>query len=95
MPWKVLGQKWHLARKGFAPGKRVAWPPELLEELLEMLGEVRLVRDRRGIGNRIERAGRKRIVGMDRHDMTAPGETSDPVPAVVGMVTKCGTSLVT
>ena len=21
MPWKVLGQKWHLARKGFPPGK--------------------------------------------------------------------------
>src|SRR5690606_27517997 len=40
MPWKVLGQKWHLARKGFAPGKRVAWPQELLEELLELLGEV-------------------------------------------------------
>ena len=39
MPWKVLGQKWHLARKGFAPGKRIAWPAELLEELLELLGE--------------------------------------------------------
>ena len=39
MPWKVLGRKWHLARKGFPPGKKVAWPMELLEELLEMLGE--------------------------------------------------------
>jgi excinuclease ABC subunit A len=40
MPWKVLGRKWHLARKGFPPGKRPAWPAELLEELLEHLGEI-------------------------------------------------------
>ncbi len=39
MPWKVLGQKWHLARKGFSPGKKVAWNPELLEEVLEMVAE--------------------------------------------------------
>jgi excinuclease ABC subunit A len=39
MPWKVLGQKWHLARKGFPPGKKVAWTIDVLEELLEMLGE--------------------------------------------------------
>ncbi|MEO0531160.1 MAG: excinuclease ABC subunit A [Planctomycetota bacterium] len=39
MPWKVLGQKWHLARKGFSPGKKVKWQPELLEELLEMVAE--------------------------------------------------------
>jgi excinuclease ABC subunit A len=39
MPWKVLGQKWHLSRKGFPPGKKTAWKPELLEELLEMLAE--------------------------------------------------------
>jgi excinuclease ABC subunit A len=37
MPWKVLGKKWHLARKGFPPGKKVAWPQETLEELLEVL----------------------------------------------------------
>jgi excinuclease ABC subunit A len=37
MPWKVLGQKWHLSRKGFPPGKKTAWKPEVLEELLEML----------------------------------------------------------
>jgi excinuclease ABC subunit A len=37
MPWKVLGQKWHLSRKGFPPGKKTAWTPEVLEELLEML----------------------------------------------------------
>jgi len=39
MPWKVLGQKWHMSRKGFPPGKKPAWKPEVLEELLEMLHE--------------------------------------------------------
>ena len=36
-PWKALGQKWHFMRKGFPPGKSVAWPMELLEELCELL----------------------------------------------------------
>jgi excinuclease ABC subunit A len=40
MPWKVLGQKWHLARKGFTPGKKVKWEPELLEDLLELIADV-------------------------------------------------------
>ena len=39
MPWKVLGQKWHLSKKGFPPGKKTSWKPEVLEELLEMLAE--------------------------------------------------------
>jgi excinuclease ABC subunit A len=39
MPWTVLGQKWHLARKGFPPGKQTAWKPEVLEELLEMIAD--------------------------------------------------------
>ncbi|MEN0110477.1 MAG: excinuclease ABC subunit A, partial [Planctomycetota bacterium] len=39
MPWKALGQKWHLARKGFTPGKKVTWPTELLEELLEQVAD--------------------------------------------------------
>jgi excinuclease ABC subunit A len=39
MPWKVLGQKWHLSRKGFPPGKKPDWKPEVLEELLEMLAD--------------------------------------------------------
>jgi excinuclease ABC subunit A len=37
MPWKVLGQKWHFARKGFPPGKKIAWNAELLTELCELL----------------------------------------------------------
>ncbi len=39
MPWKVLGQKWHLSRKGFPPGKKPAWGIEVLEDLLEILSE--------------------------------------------------------
>jgi excinuclease ABC subunit A len=39
MPWKVLGQKWHFARKGFPPGKTPAWDADLLEELCERLSE--------------------------------------------------------
>jgi len=39
MPWKVLGQKWHLARKGFPPGKRIDWDVEVLEDLCELLSE--------------------------------------------------------
>ncbi len=37
MPWKVLGRKWHFARKGFPPGKRVHWEVDVLEELCELL----------------------------------------------------------
>jgi excinuclease ABC subunit A len=39
MPWKVLGQKWHFARKGFPPGKKIAWDTEVLEELCELLSD--------------------------------------------------------
>ncbi|MHB1037060.1 MAG: excinuclease ABC subunit UvrA [Pirellulales bacterium] len=37
MPWKVLGRKWHFCRKGFPPGRRIHWEPELLEEVCELL----------------------------------------------------------
>ena len=40
MPCKVLGRKWHLSRKGFPPGKKVTWPQETLEELLELLESI-------------------------------------------------------
>ncbi|NOY40441.1 MAG: excinuclease ABC subunit UvrA [Planctomycetes bacterium] len=40
MPWKVLGRKWHLARKGFPPGKKPVWSGEILEELLERLSDI-------------------------------------------------------
>jgi excinuclease ABC subunit A len=37
MPWKVLGQKWHFARKGFPPGKPPRWETDVLEELCEAI----------------------------------------------------------
>ena len=37
MPWKVLGKKWHLARKGFPLGKKIDWPLTLLERLFTLL----------------------------------------------------------
>ena len=40
-PWKQLGRRWHLARKGFPLGKTVQWDGEVLEELMELLAEVR------------------------------------------------------
>jgi excinuclease ABC subunit A len=40
MPWKVLGRKWHFARRGFPIGKTVEWDAEVLEELCELLGEI-------------------------------------------------------
>jgi len=36
-PWKVLGRKWHVSRKGFPSGKRVRWEPDLLERLFDLL----------------------------------------------------------
>jgi excinuclease ABC subunit A len=39
-PWKVLGRKWHLSRKGFPSGKRVSWGPEVLDELLNLIERV-------------------------------------------------------
>ena len=39
-PWKVLGRKWHVSRKGFPSGKRVRWEPELLERLFDLLQSV-------------------------------------------------------
>ncbi len=37
MPWKVLGRKWHLTRKGFPSNKRVHWELAVLEQLLDIL----------------------------------------------------------
>lgn len=39
MPWKKLGQKWHLMRKGFLKG-RVIWEPAVIEKLAELLAEL-------------------------------------------------------
>ncbi|MEZ6068114.1 MAG: hypothetical protein R3B90_20915 [Planctomycetaceae bacterium] len=37
MPWKVLGKKWHLARKGFPSNKRIDWSATVLEQLLDVV----------------------------------------------------------
>ncbi len=39
MPWKVLGQKWHFARRGFHIGKNILWDVEVLEQLYQMLSD--------------------------------------------------------
>ncbi len=39
-PWKVLGRKWHLSRKGFPSRKRVAWKPEVCDKLADLLQQV-------------------------------------------------------
>ena len=39
-PWAKLGEKWHLMRKGFAPGTKVKWEPEVLEVLHEAIQKV-------------------------------------------------------
>jgi excinuclease ABC subunit A len=39
-PWKQLGRKWHLARRGFTAGKTPQWDVELLDTLLQMLCDI-------------------------------------------------------
>jgi excinuclease ABC subunit A len=36
-PWKVLGRKWHVSRKGFPSGKRIRWEADLLDRLFDLL----------------------------------------------------------
>jgi excinuclease ABC subunit A len=36
-PWKMLGRKWHVSRKGFPSNKRVPWDADLLEKLFDTL----------------------------------------------------------
>ncbi len=33
MPWKVMGEKWHMLRKGFPPGREVQWTPDVLSSV--------------------------------------------------------------
>ena len=40
MPWKVLGRRWHLARKGFPLGRRVRWDAEVLTQLFDLLSSL-------------------------------------------------------
>ena len=36
-PWKVLGRKWHLSRKGFPSHRRIRWDASVLENLTKLL----------------------------------------------------------
>ena len=38
-PWAQLGQKWHFLRKGFAPGRKVEWPADLVEQLCGLISK--------------------------------------------------------
>jgi excinuclease ABC subunit A len=37
MPWRKLGKRWHMMRKGFPAGKRIHWDAEILPAVCEML----------------------------------------------------------
>ncbi|MFO0866540.1 MAG: hypothetical protein U0744_18155 [Gemmataceae bacterium] len=37
MPWKVMGEKWHLGEKGFPPGRKVQWDRGILPRLIELV----------------------------------------------------------
>ncbi len=39
-PWKVLGRKWHLSRKGFPSAKRVEWDAETLDQLFTLIESI-------------------------------------------------------
>jgi excinuclease ABC subunit A len=66
-PWKVLGKKWHLSRKGFPSGKRVRWEPDVLERLAEQL-------ERAWPEVRIDWTG-KQVVHIYRGDSDEPWAT--------------------
>ena len=39
-PWAKMGAKWHFMRKGFTPGQKIKWKPEVLEVLQEVIQKV-------------------------------------------------------
>jgi excinuclease ABC subunit A len=40
MPWKALGKKWHLMRKGFYRNPKIQWDASLLEKVFNLLAEL-------------------------------------------------------
>jgi excinuclease ABC subunit A len=40
MPWKVMGEKWHLGPKGFPPGRKLHWDTGILPRLVDLVREV-------------------------------------------------------
>ena len=87
MPWTVLGQKWHLSKKGFPPGKQTAWKPEVLEELLgdalRRGAEGAIPVEQPGAGV-LHGAGRPRAVGRRVHE-AAGRRRPDPQRAEGGV----------
>jgi len=82
-PWKKLGRKWHLLRKGFLQGK-IAWEVAVLERLFELLEEIWpdakvewgqkvLVNYRRKNGARLATVVTKRPAGVDLELTVPPG----------------------
>ncbi len=39
LPWKALGKKWHLLRKGFPAGREIAWTPDILEKVADLVSQ--------------------------------------------------------
>lgn len=82
-PWKKLGRKWHLLRKGFLQGK-IVWDVSVLEKLLELLdtlwpnaqvdwGNKVLVNYRLPRGERRATVVTKRPAGVDLELLVPPG----------------------
>ena len=87
-PWKVLGRKWHLSRKGFPSRKRIEWSPDVLEELVGLIEQscpdaqfdwenkqVVYVRQNGSEENCVQ-IHTKRRAGVDFTLLTQPGEVA-------------------
>ncbi|MFN9720282.1 MAG: excinuclease ABC subunit UvrA [Planctomycetota bacterium] len=74
MPWKQLGRKWHLMRKGLPGNGRVAWEFELLEKLLPIVEDC--LRDSSadyGIRSKINWSGAKGQAVAELHTKRSDG----------------------
>lgn len=89
MPWKVLKRKWHVSRKGFPSGKRVAWSADVLDQLLTQIENtvtnVEIVWDNKAVINFVSATDKKQLVatvhtkrreGIDLTLLTQPGQIS-------------------
>jgi excinuclease ABC subunit A len=84
LPWKVLGKKWHVSRKGFPSNKRIAWNAEVVERLLDILevslpgyevdwsNKLRVVWTN-AAGDAVVEVGTKRREGLLLSVFTSPG----------------------
>ncbi len=102
-PWKVLGRKWHLSRKGFPSGKRVLWNAEVAEQLFDLLEEVapdaeidwgnkQVVYFRHGQGKRKKEKGKSRKL-QESQPSTLNSQPSGTVWAAVHTKRRGGVDL--